>query len=330
MLQTPILDVLIGLSLFYLLLALICTTVSEMLASKLKTRSKFLDQGIDRLLSGATDLKNKLYNHPLINSLKPKDDQLPSYIPAEKFATALLDIVTGDDKKLTDVDAVRSTTAGNEDFRRALKTLVDMSPDAAALQKNVEEWFNSGMDRVTGWFKKNRQVYSLVLAAVITLFVNADTLAVVRTLWTNPTLRAEIVNQAAKEAQEPRPEGITYPDVDNPTDSAPIKAPASATEALSAEDQKVLGELTGWKSDLDKLQDKSGGDYWSTWCSIIWGHLLGWILTALAVSMGAPFWFDTLNRFMNIRNAGRAPDEPRDKSSKPAAQPPAAPPATPA
>ena len=45
-------------------------------------------------------------------------------------------------------------------------------------------------------------------------------------------------------------------------------------------------------------------------------HWLGWLLTSIAVSLGAPFWFDTLNRFMNIRNAGRAPDEPRDKSSK--------------
>jgi len=45
------------------------------------------------------------------------------------------------------------------------------------------------------------------------------------------------------------------------------------------------------------------------------------------VSLGAPFWFDTLNRFMNIRNAGRAPDEPRDKSSSAPAAAPASQPA---
>ena len=43
----------------------------------------------------------------------------------------------------------------------------------------------------------------------------------------------------------------------------------------------------------------------------------GLLITGLAVSLGAPFWFDTLNRFMNIRNAGRAPDESRGKT-KPA------------
>ena len=43
------------------------------------------------------------------------------------------------------------------------------------------------------------------------------------------------------------------------------------------------------------------------------GHLisafLGWFLTALAASLGAPFWFDTLQRFVNVRGNGRSPEE---------------------
>jgi hypothetical protein len=42
-------------------------------------------------------------------------------------------------------------------------------------------------------------------------------------------------------------------------------------------------------------------------------HLPGWIVTVLAISLGAPFWFDFLNRFMNLRSSGRAADEPRSK-----------------
>jgi hypothetical protein len=48
----------------------------------------------------------------------------------------------------------------------------------------------------------------------------------------------------------------------------------------------------------------------------------GWFLTALAASLGAPFWFDTLNRFVNIRNAGRPPGE-KDATSTPNKPPPA-------
>jgi len=36
---------------------------------------------------------------------------------------------------------------------------------------------------------------------------------------------------------------------------------------------------------------------------------LGWILTTLATSLGAPFWFDILKKFMTVRSAGRAPEE---------------------
>jgi hypothetical protein len=38
-------------------------------------------------------------------------------------------------------------------------------------------------------------------------------------------------------------------------------------------------------------------------------HLLGWLITAFAATLGAPFWFDMLNKIMTIRSAGKAPEE---------------------
>lgn len=49
--------------------------------------------------------------------------------------------------------------------------------------------------------------------------------------------------------------------------------------------------------------------------------IIGWALTAIAASLGAPFWFDTLNRFVNLRNAGRPPGE-KDPTSKSTLPPP--------
>jgi hypothetical protein len=49
-----------------------------------------------------------------------------------------------------------------------------------------------------------------------------------------------------------------------------------------------------------------------------WSHLLtalfGWLITALAASLGAPFWFETLQRFVNIRGNGRLPAEVQKKA----------------
>jgi len=51
-------------------------------------------------------------------------------------------------------------------------------------------------------------------------------------------------------------------------------------------------------------------------CRLVWTEfpkrdqwltmILGWLITAFAVSLGAPFWFDLLNKFVNIRASGKA------------------------
>jgi len=75
------------------------------------------------------------------------------------------------------------------------------------------------------------------------------------------------------------------------------------------------GKPTDHESSAITESEKNHGK-----CEGWWLWLLkrcgGWFITVMAVSLGAPFWFDTLNRFMNIRSTGRAPDEKQDKSGK--------------
>jgi hypothetical protein len=44
-------------------------------------------------------------------------------------------------------------------------------------------------------------------------------------------------------------------------------------------------------------------------------NLCGWLLTAIAVSLGAPFWFDLINKFINIRMVGQKPLTAEDLKS---------------
>ena len=317
----PVLDVAIGISFVYLLLSMICTTIGETIASWMKTRARFLDKGITRLLGGDENLKVQLYHHPMIVSLAEKDTAIcPSYIPADKFATALLDLVSGAGKSMADAAALRAGVNGiqNEHLKGALTAILDKSHDDAALARlNVEHWFDENMDRVSGWYKRNAHTNALIIAVALTLILNADTLHMASLLWTTPTLRAAIVEQARARADKGRPEEalplVDYADPTDPKDSPrPINVPG---QAITSEERAALADLTGWRTDWKAFQDwkesKPGSS--SPWGSIA-GHLIGWTLTALALSLGAPFWFDTLNRFMNIRNAGRAPDERRDKT----------------
>ena len=118
----PILDVAIGICFIYLLLGLICSTVNEMVSGWLRTRSKFLERGIGRLLGNAA-LTEALYGHPLIRTLAEEDGAArPSYIPAERFISALTDVLTGPGKSPSDMAALKTglAAAGNEQLNQAL------------------------------------------------------------------------------------------------------------------------------------------------------------------------------------------------------------------
>lgn len=330
-----VLDVAIGISFVYLLLALICSAVNEAIAGAFQTRAKVLEAGVTRML-GDSQVKRLVYEHPLIRALSPSDDKIrPSYIDSRKFALALMD-VTGlhaeEERRalVAERKAVGETPAaapvGNQAFQKTLQavlkdrtfgpTSLGAAGYAGSDQQRIEAWFDSQMDRVSGWYKRKTQFRILALAVLITLAFNADTIAIVEKLWKNPTVRAAIVEQARVRAQKEPPQDlplVEYPDTNRPDFSVPVQPPSSNT--LTSEESKSLGELIGWGDGLHKPPDQAYG-LWledQLWQQAM--HLPGWLLTIMAISLGAPFWFDVLNRFMNIRNAGRAPDEPRDKST---------------
>ena len=326
----PVLDVAIGISFVYLLLSLICTTVNEMIAGIAKTRARYLDKGITRLLGGDDDFKKQLYLHPMIQSLAQTSAAIcPSYIPADKFAMALLDLISGPGKSLADGAALREglKLVKNDHLRGALTAIFDKAgDDPLSVRLHIQQWFDENMDRVSGWYKRNAQVNTAILACSITLLLNADTLRMAALLWTSPTLRAAMVEQARGRAQKSRPEAMLpmfeYPDPAQPTASEPLNVPEDQT--LTGEEKLQLAALTGWEDEKRELaawrnNTPGGPPLWRIVAHTVWRRALGWLLTAIALSLGAPFWFDTLNRFMNIRNSGRAPDERRDKTQPAAA-----------
>jgi hypothetical protein len=305
----PVLDVAIGLVFVYLLLALICTTVNEIIATLTKRRPFFLDKGVSQML-GTKELKREVYKHPLVRSLADSDKACPSYIPAENFSLALRDVLTGEGKSPNDLQALKSNLSakGNMEFRTAITALrFNAEDDPQQFDREVQRWFENNMQRVSGWYKRRAQWWSLGLAVLLTLAFNADTVRIAQKLWTDPVLRASVVQAAAERSRMERPADVlpmvVYTDPDNPDQGEPveIKNPLTATE------QVVMGQLVGWS--VESLPKGKSFWWWVSW-------ILGLSITALAVSMGAPFWFDTLNRFMNARNAGRPPEEKRTTGEK--------------
>lgn len=137
------------------------------------------------------------------------------------------------------------------------------------------------------------------MAAVLTIGTNADTMRIGRLLWTSGTLRATIVEKAKSRAETgkeaaTRTESVEYPDKNNPL--RPVFKP-------SRDELDALKPLLGWNGE-----DLHDGGKWPP-------RLVGWVLSIIAISMGAPFWFDTLSKLMNVRNAGQKPKKSDDTTS---------------
>jgi hypothetical protein len=304
-------DVLIGLAFVYLLLAMVCMAVNEWLSGWTKLRSKTLASAIKQLLDAqpgpggdAGWLLQKFYEHPLIaGMLKPGTSGAaahPSYLPSRTFATTVMNIVTAPKPgkiEFPDLEiGINALPDGN--VKKALLALIQNAGNLDQAQKNIETWFDDTMDRASGWFKRRTHMVTVLIAIFITVLTNADTLKLVRTLWLNPTQRALLLQQAEKRVADAKKEdssageavSVEYKDKNNPLRPTKIPKPSKG------EDLAALGEILGWSNSGPQAT-------WVNWPE----RLLGWFFTIVAVSLGAPFWFDTLNKLFDIRNAGKKP-----------------------
>ncbi|MEX2565436.1 MAG: hypothetical protein WD431_05805 [Cyclobacteriaceae bacterium] len=71
----------------------------------------------------------------------------------------------------------------------------------------------------------------------------------------------------------------------------------------------------GWKeAPGTNIQFFSKAFPHKAWGQYILYSLLGWIITAFAITLGAPFWFDLLKRVMSIRASGEKPEDKKTSS----------------
>jgi len=303
--NSTVLDVAIGLVFVYLLLSIFCTAVNEWIAGILQTRAKTLKAGISGLLDNQpfnADTKStflgEFYKHPIVTGTMQNGGD-PSYLSSRTFSTTIMDLVTPAVQGARTFDDFLKGVQGlpDGDVKKALLSLISGAQGRLDIaQKNIEVWFDDSMDRVTGWYKRWAQKWTIALAVILTILANADTLNIAHRLWTDPVVRSKVI-EVAVEREKMQPAAVANGNQNATDASKPAGAGAPATPLTSDEDA-ALGRVLGWtRASFDASP--------LTWLQ----RILGWILTAIAVSLGSPFWFDTLNRFINIRNAGKPPDK---------------------
>jgi hypothetical protein len=294
MFGSTILDAAIAMVFIYLLASLVVSAANELIASVLKLRAENLFAGIRQLLQEGdkSTLASSLYRHPLVSGLAKKGGK-PSYIPSRTFALAFLDVIAPvDSESPRTIDELQSAINNLPDpLKKALTTLFDEAGhDVEQFKRQLEIWFNNTMERVSGWYKRRTQWIQLVFAIGFAVSLNIDSVHIGQTLFAlHSPLRPALVEQAK-------------PFLASHNDTLEHVTAAISTVSLPI----------GWADFHWKGLNRAAPD--------ILSRLPGWLITALAVSLGAPFWFDLLNKFINIRGAGKAPEE-QPKEPKEVPQP---------
>jgi hypothetical protein len=159
--------------------------------------------------------------------------------------------------------------------------------DIEKLRANMAQWFDDSMDRLSGVFKRYAQWLSMVVGLTIAVALNADTIAVANSLWHDGALRGQIASAGTAVGSNPTADQLK-----------------STMQNLSVIEADLRPFPIGW-SDAATRSDLNWSQ--STWT--IAQKIVGLLVTALALSLGAPFWFDLLSQFVNLRMTGTKPEK---------------------
>lgn len=376
MINSGIIDIVIGLVFIYLLYSLLTTVIQEIIASHFGFRGKMLERAIFRMLeddnkfnskfksvfylfkkSGNGGRKNsassEFYNHPLIKFLGESDSRnKPSYLNKECFSKVIVDLLRGEQvKPEDDITALiqksldeQKTNWGNAKIGKETHSFLtsiwaDAKGDVPKFRKSLENWYDETMDRASGWYKKHTQFVLFFVGLTISIVFNVDTLKIIERLEKDPKLREQLVQQASA-FQE------SHPDLDKKlllqeAENNKFLAHYSKNELLASDslrnikwnDSLKLANYLEIKSKRDTLFNQANslikndinnvhhslGLGWEEFDNSsvlnIFYSLIGWMVTALALSLGAPFWFDLLNKLMKLRGSVATPTSD-DKEKK--------------
>jgi hypothetical protein len=225
----------------------------------------------------------------------------PSYIPSDKFAQAILDLVHsqvhGD--KPFDInslrDALEKTILLPPGLKRfVLQSVMEANAEVSNVRSDLAKWYDDAMERVTGYYKKLAQKAIIVTAVIVVAIFNADSIQIVKYLYNNPEAARQLADQASRVAADTtiiKESRVALKEIQN--DIAYIKT-------LSAKIYETQLPL-GWSE-----KTWPDGTSWTLFFGWV-QKIMGLLLTAMAVSLGTPFWFETLNKLVNLRNAGNKP-----------------------
>jgi hypothetical protein len=310
MFNSEVLEVAIGLVFVYLLLCLLCSGIKEAVARLMAWRSKTLEQALKKLFNNPELLK-EFYQNSLLRELHLdkwyhkilgflpvfKQQGKPTSISSQSFVTVLSEYLL---KNARDLSREEIENLANElpdgDLKKALLTIFNsietgvnkVEDFLARLKEGVSTWFDQKMEQLTAWYKRKAKACIFIIAVLVVSFLNIDTFMIANSLYHNSELRNSVVNAAAEMAKD---------------ETSPTAYTGKVRDMIDDfyGDFQVMGLPIGWAPGQPGEENKDPRavpvDFRGWFFKV-----LGLLLTAIAVTLGAPFWYQKLQALLRMRS----------------------------
>ncbi len=335
--NSSILGAALGMAVIFAAFALLASGLQEVIASSLKLRGQTLITALERLGEGeAAEILNSSVLKPLgkekasavpdgnesDKTVNKKD--VPSYIPSWLFAASVVgripDTLTTKAELVKDAGDAATPPPPIPDELANLpgalgnvvrKIWADVGGDVEKVQHELARWYDSYMERVSGWYKRKTRWILFFVGLLVCVIANVDAISLTRTVVDNAQVQAVLNTDATNTKACPAGSSQLECGI-NAISSLPgsqlglfwvagctPKAAATASKGAISSTKVVVctNGVGGW---FHNRGVRHFGDY------VI--KLLGLILGAFAISLGAPFWFDLIGRGVALKGAGQTPD----------------------
>lgn len=240
----------------------------------------------------------------------------PSYLEPENFATVIIEelskeVMEGGEMPSQKIEDFKKKIQGSQKLPKSLQgTLASLADRAAtkvqqgeneilAFHKEIETWFNRSMQEASGVYKRNSQAFCFLLGFLLSVLLNLDSIQLYNRIIKDTSLRTALVNSA----------------------SVIVKSSQTNGEINSAKLETNINNIVGNTLPINLITQQATNlvDCPKTklnGCSITEGAfnpkkvlqaLIGWLITTIAIYMGAPFWFQLLTKIVNVRATGNKP-----------------------
>lgn len=313
MILSPYLDTAISIFFLLLIFSQIASQINEQIIKRYNYRGRFLRKMLDRVLN---DSENRnfaalLYEHPIIRALYKNDRSLPVYIPNQFFSKALVETIAEqheienlkfvqnketneivEEVEPSSLDVCQKCTASINGMQQGpLKKIfqsfiINSNEKGLTTEKllgEVENWFDTYMNQCSYWYKSKLRWNLFFISIAIAIFANFSIIHTTTKIFQDDLLREEISSLAEEYVEN--------------TNNA---------NATNSEGKQLLKELRE-EIDLPIGWGNSPMEYYKANIGInnLPLYLLGWFLSAVLISFGAPFWFEVLNKTINYRKSSK-------------------------